>query len=152
MTRSIVPLCTALLLATTAAAQTPPPPPGAPAGPDPFGGNLFPPELIMQSQQALGLRDEQRNAMIAEVQRVQAQSAPIQWRLTQSVERLATALQQSRVDEAAVLEMLDGILAAERELKRLQIGLLVRLKNGLTAEQQALLRARMGGRSGQRPS
>lgn len=150
MTKSIIPLCAALLLATTAAAQTPPT--GAPAGPDPFGGNLFPPELIMQSQQALGLTEEQRNAMIAEVQRAQAQSAPIQWRLTQSVERLATALQQPRVDEAAVLEMLDGILAAERELKRLQIGLLVRLKNRLTAEQQGLLRDRMGGRSGQRPS
>jgi len=38
------------------------------------------------------------------------------------------------------LVQLDSVLSLEREMKRAQITLLVRLKNQLTAEQQAFLR------------
>jgi hypothetical protein len=97
----------------------------------------------MQNQQVLRLTEEQRSAMIAEIQRVQEQAQPIQWQLTQMVERFATMLREPRVDEGAALTILDSALQLEREMKRLQIGLLVRLKNRLTEQQQALLRERL---------
>jgi hypothetical protein len=58
-------------------------------------------------------------------------------------------LKQAKIDKAAALRDLDRVLALERAIKRTQIGLLVRLKNLLTADQQAQLqrlRARPGGK------
>jgi Spy/CpxP family protein refolding chaperone len=51
------------------------------------------------------------------------------------------------VDETAVLDEVDRILNLEREIKRAQVGLMVRIKNTLTPQQQAKLaefRSRMG--------
>jgi hypothetical protein len=140
-TRSLVSACAMLCVAGTMAAQQPGQP-AAPA-PDPLAGAFFPPELIMQNQQVLRLTADQRSAMMAEIQRVQERSQPIQWQMTEMMERFSTMLRAPRVDEGAALAMLDGLLQQEREMKRLQIGLLVRLKNLLTEQQQGLLRERM---------
>jgi len=43
------------------------------------------------------------------------------------------------VDEQQVLAQLEKLLAAEREIKREQVMLLVRIKNKLTSEQQGKL-------------
>jgi Spy/CpxP family protein refolding chaperone len=112
---------------------------------DPLAGNFFPPELIMQNQQGLGLSEEQKNAIIGEIQRTQGQATAVQWRLQQQVERLGSLVKQPRVEETQVLAQLDSVLTVEREMKHLQIGMLVRLKNRLTPEQQAYLRERMPG-------
>jgi Spy/CpxP family protein refolding chaperone len=143
-----------LVVATaTARAQQPPQgpmpagmmPPRNPGG-DPFMGNLFPPELIMQNQEAIGLTEEQRGYIVAEIQRTQSTATGIQWRLQAAVERLGTIVRAEHPDEGQTLQQLDSVLALEREMKRAQIGLLVRLKSRLTTEQQAALRQRMGPR------
>lgn len=150
-TRRAFALVVLLVAAATALpAQQPGPatPPGAQRGPqpgpDPLMGNLFPPELIMQNQEALGLSEDQRRFMIGEIQRTQAQATGIQWRLQAAVERLGGAVRQDHPDEGQVLIQLDSVLALEREMKRAQITLLVRLKGRLAPEQQAMLRQRMG--------
>ena len=48
-------------------------------------------------------------------------------------------LQEGSVDETKVLAQADRILALEREIKRTQISLLVRIRNVLTPAQQAKL-------------
>lgn len=126
--------------ASLAVAQQPRQPPQPP---DPLGGNLFPPELIMQNQQALGLTEDQKGYMIAEIQRTQEQATAVQWRLQREVEKLGALIRQERVDEAQVLAQIDSVLALERDMKRIQMTLLVRLKNHLTAEQQTYLRERL---------
>ena len=118
-------------------------PPREQPSPDPFAGNLFPPELIMQNQAGLSLTEQQRSAMMAEIQRTQNQAASVQWRLQANMERLGAIMHQPKIDEGQALVQLDSVLALEREMKRAQITLLVRLKNQLTAEQQAFLRGRV---------
>lgn len=139
-----------LAAATVGRAQMQPGRPGPGPEPgqeqDPLMGSLFPPELIMQNQQALHLSDEQRTYILAEVQRAQTQTSPIAWRLQGAMEQLGIAVRQDRADEAQVLARLDSVLAVEREMKRAQITLLVRLKSRLTSEQQAFLRGRMARR------
>jgi Spy/CpxP family protein refolding chaperone len=108
--------------------------------PDPFAGNLFPPELIMQHQQALGLSEEQKNFLKAELRKTQTRLTELQWELQDEVEKLAALMKQDQVDEAQTLTQLDKVLGLEREIKRLHIGLLIRVKNKLTPEQQARLR------------
>ncbi len=125
-------LCTMLLSFGVAAAQQQP-------QPDPFAGNLFPPELIMQHQQALGLNEEQKGLIKSEVRKTQTQLTDLQWGLHDEVEKLASLVKQNQVDEGQTLTQLDKVLGIEREIKRAHIGLLIRIKNRLTPEQQARL-------------
>src|SRR5437868_15427666 len=122
-----------LFVAVAARAQQPPQPPQ----PDPIGENLFPPELVMQYQQAIGLGDEQRNLIKAEIQKAQAHFTDLQWQLQSETETMASLLKAPRADEQQALAQLDKILGLERELKRAQFTLVVRIKNSLTPEQQA---------------
>jgi len=119
-----------------------------PPQPDPFAGNLFPPELIMQHQQTIGLGEEQKNFLKAEVRNAQKQLTELQWGLQEEVEKLAALMRQDQVDEAQALTQLDKVLGLEREIKRAHIGLLIRVKNKLTAEQQARLREIAGKATG----
>ena len=94
----------------------------------------------MQHQKAIGLTEAQKTAVISEIKRAQGRMVDVQWDLTRAMERLVEQLAQDKVDEPAVLAQLDSVLAAEREAKRAQLGLAVRLKNLLTPEQQRILR------------
>jgi len=128
--------------AATLQAQVPQPQPqGSAPGQqqDPFARFLFPPELVMQHQGAISLQESQRAALQAAIQQAQAKFLDLQWRLTGEGEKLARLLQGATPDEAQVLEQVDKILGFERDLKRTQIGLMVRIKNTLTPAQQAKL-------------
>jgi Spy/CpxP family protein refolding chaperone len=62
-------------------------------------------------------------------------------------EKMGRLLQGTQVDEGQVLAEVDHILDLEREIKKAQISLMVRIKNTLTPAQQAKLaeiRKRMG--------
>jgi Spy/CpxP family protein refolding chaperone len=136
-----------LLSAASLSAQGPPQ--GQPQGPpgqrgpgpgqDDFGRNFFPPDLVMQHQTEIGLQDAQRATLSSAVQQAQAKFMDVQWKLSAESEKMGRLLQSPHVDEAQVLEQADRILALEREIKKAQISLMVRIKNTLTAAQQAKL-------------
>jgi Spy/CpxP family protein refolding chaperone len=133
---ALLPLVLFLLASLVATAQQP----GQQAGPDPIAENVFPPELIMQNQQAIGLSEEQKNFLKAETRKAQTRFTELQWQLQDEVEALVTLLKQDRPNEQQVLGQLDKVLNAERDVKRAQFSLLLRFKNNLTPEQQAKLR------------
>jgi hypothetical protein len=54
-------------------------------------------------------------------------------------EQLDALLGAGTVNEALVLAQIDRVLAIEREIKRAQVGLLIRIRNTLSAQQQARL-------------
>ena len=101
---------------------------------------LFPPELVMQQQQRIGLRPEQRTAITEAIQQTQHKLVDLQWRMQAEAQKLVELLERPTVDEAVVLAQVDRALAVEREVKRAQMTLLIRIKNTLTPEQQATLR------------
>jgi Spy/CpxP family protein refolding chaperone len=115
------------------------PSPGAP-GPDPIGQNLFPPDLVFSQADAIGLTDAQKTTIQPMMLRAQAHFLELQPRLAREVQTMVGLIGQSRVDESRVLSQLEKVLSVEREIKRTQIGLMIRIKNVLTAEQQARLR------------
>ena len=110
-------------------------------GPDPFAAYFFPPDLIMSHQRELGLQESQRGTILNELQQAQAKFLQLQWNMSAETERLGKLLQPPAVDEAQVLEQIDRVLAGEREIKRAQVALLIRIKNVLTPQQQAQLTA-----------
>jgi len=131
-----------VLSAASLAAQGPPAgqrAPGPGPGPDDFGRNFFPPELVMQHQSEIGLQDAQRATLTSAIQQTQGKFMDVQWKLSAEGEKMGRLLQPAQVDETQVLEEVDRILALEREMKRTQISLMVRIKNILTPAQQAKL-------------
>ena len=115
-----------------------------PAGSDSLGDLLFPPDLVMSRQNAIGLSDAQKTYLRAELLKAQARFTELQWQLQDGMEGLIGLLKQPKADEAQVAAQLDKVLASEREIKRAQIALLVRIKNNLTAEQQHRLQTLRG--------
>ena len=108
---------------------------------DPIGQSFFPPELVMQNQESIGLNDEQRTYLKTELREAQLKFTDWQWKLQDEMEKMAALVKQPHIDEQQVLAQLEKVLATEREVKRAQISLLVHIKNKLTAEQQAKLEA-----------
>jgi Spy/CpxP family protein refolding chaperone len=145
MKRSMLVL--ALLIVPLAArldAQAPAPQVRLPGQEDPFGRFLFPPELVMQHQGEIGLQEPQRAALQAAIQQTQSKVVEAQWKLSAEGEKLARLLQGATVDEPQVLEEVDRVLALERDVKRAQMGLMIRIKNTLTPAQQAKLKELRG--------
>ncbi len=108
---------------------------------DPIGRYLIPPDLIMTHSASLALTDRQRTLIKSEIQKTQAKLIDVQWDLQEETGRMAALLQHIPVDEAKVLETADRVMSLEREIKRAHLGMLVRIRNALTAEQAARLQA-----------
>lgn len=103
---------------------------------DPISDQLFPPELVMQHGQEINLSADQSKALRDEIQKAQSRFLDMQWNMQSEKEKLVMLLKARPVDESAVLVELDKVLDREREIKKAQITLLVRIKNQLTAAQQ----------------
>jgi Spy/CpxP family protein refolding chaperone len=132
MNRRVFALIALLLLtAVTVTAQQP--------GSDPIGEAFFPPELVMQHQQTIGLTDQQKTFLKTTLRKAQTQFTELQWQLSDESEKLAVMVKQEPVDEQAVLAQLDKVLNAEREIKRTQLSLVIQIRNNLTPEQRARL-------------
>ena len=136
----------ALLIATVVTGQQAPPPPQSPDAqnhphpppnpPDPLAHLMFPPDMILGHARELNLTDEQKAFMRAEVQKATSTFQELQWKLQDQAELLHETMKSTSVNEQQALAQLDRVLEIEREIKRLHIGLAVRLKNRLTPEQQ----------------
>jgi Spy/CpxP family protein refolding chaperone len=103
---------------------------------DPIAQNLFPPELVMKYHQEINLDDSQSKAIKDAIQKAQAKFVDMQWDMQAETGKLVGLLKARPVDENAVLAQVDKVLDREREIKRAQISLLVRIKNVLTEAQQ----------------
>jgi len=107
---------------------------------DPIFSSLFTPELIMQHRRAIGLTDEQRDAISRVLRELQGQVVSLQWDLQDDVASLRAELDRPRVDLDRALDRMDRVLQVERRIKAAHLTLLVRIKNVLTADQQVMLR------------
>ena len=114
-----------------------PPQPGQPH--DPLAGHLFPPELVMRYRQELALTDEQRAAIRDESIKASTRFNELQWQMQDEMETMADLMKNAVVNEQQAIAQLDKILNIEREVKRTQLGLSIRIKNKLTPEQQMKL-------------
>lgn len=106
---------------------------------DLMGKAFFPPELVMQNQQAINLTEAQRNNIGRELQNAQSEFMTLQWNLSKETEKFKLLIEKDKPGEVSVLEQLDRILIIENKIKKRQITLLIRIKNLLTHEQQEKL-------------
>ena len=131
-----IPIASVLLIASAASAQG-----MGQQQRDVFKGKLFAPNIILEHQEALNLSKEQFTAIRAAVVEVQASVAEHEWDLREAYQRIMSDLDDTPVDEAKVLEDVQAALLAENEVKKLQVAMLVRLRNLLTDEQMTYLQS-----------
>ncbi len=115
------------------------PSPAAPAPTDPVAETLFDPELILHHGDDIGLTDEQREFLMAELHQAQDRFSGLNQKSQKESEALATLLQKNPFDEPAVLAQFDKLMEQERLTKRAHLTLMLTLKKKLTPEQQAKL-------------
>ncbi len=132
MKAQVLSVCALLILSAAAAL-------GQQPDQDPIGQNFFAPELVIQNQAAIGLNDDQKTYLKTEIRQAQLKFTESQWKLQDEMEKLVSLVKQPHVEEQDALTQLEKVLAMEREIKRAQVTLLVRIKNKLTPEQQAKL-------------
>ena len=73
------------------------------------------------------------------MQKIQPQFADLHQKLQGEMESLVALVKQEKADEEKVRSQLDKVLSAENEIKKTQLGLMVRIKNLLTGQQQGQL-------------
>jgi Spy/CpxP family protein refolding chaperone len=103
---------------------------------DPIAQSLFPPELVMKYRQEINLNETQSKTIKEAIQNAQSKFLDMQWDMQSETEKLVQLLKARPVDESAVLAQVEKVLNREREIKKAQIRLLVRIKNALTDAQQ----------------
>ena len=107
---------------------------------DPLAEHLFPPELLQETHQLIGLTEDQVSSLKAGIQKAQDRLSDLKRRLQDEVDALANLVKKERLEEEAVLAQFDKVMNLEQKIKRTQLALLVQIKNTLTAEQQAKLK------------
>lgn len=115
---------------------------------NPLADVLFEPELVMQHRRAIGLTDEQRDAISRMIEDLQGRTVRLQWELLDEMESLKEILQRPRIDQDRALDQLERVLEKEKGIKRAHLELLIRMKNVLTPEQQRELTRLRGGQAG----
>jgi Spy/CpxP family protein refolding chaperone len=121
---------------------------GPPGGPPPVLNQVFPPKLVMEHQQDIGLRPAQLDAIKQAMLATQKELLDLQWQLDAESEALTKLLAADHVDEQAVLGKLDRVTEIEKQVKKANFALLVRIKNQLDAEQQKKLKTYRRARPG----
>ena len=124
----------AVFLVTMCWGQAPP----APAD-DPIAQTLFAPEMVMKYRQEINLDENQLQAIKEAIRKAQARFLDLQWDMQSEQQKLVQLLKAQPVDEAAALAQVDRLLNQEREVKKAQLSLLIRIKNLLSDTQQAKL-------------
>lgn len=100
---------------------------------------VYSPEFIFANRRAIGMTDRQRDQMVADMQGLQRRLISEQEQMQDAREALIAALRTEPANEARVLAALDTVLNIERDVKRLQLQALVRLRDGLTPAQRERL-------------
>lgn len=108
---------------------------------DDVRAQVYSPEFVLENRREIGLSDQQRREIVAELQRLQGGLVNMQMDMQDARDDLIAALRARPAEEADVLAALDRVLDIERGVKRAQIRALVRLRDMLTPAQRARLDA-----------
>ena len=111
------------------------------AGPkeDVFKGKLFAPNVILEHQAELSLSKQQFTDIKKVVIELQSNVAEHEWDLREAYQNIMIELDKTPIAEERVLEYVGVALAAENEVKKRQVAMLIQLKNLLTDDQIAYL-------------
>jgi Spy/CpxP family protein refolding chaperone len=130
----LLPIVALVALAASASAQSSKP------DDDPLARLLFDPQLVLKFASELSLQAAQRTSIVNAIKAAQGEILERQLEMVERHQELLKAIQAQRVDEATAMAQADKVMELEREMKKSQLLLLIRIKNALTQQQQDQLR------------
>jgi Spy/CpxP family protein refolding chaperone len=101
---------------------------------------LFRPEIVMRNQDAIGLTQQQRDAISAAMTAAQQKLLALRWQVEAKGEAATPLFSADRVDPAPALAAAGEMMTLEDRMKQEHLTLLIAVKNVLTPEQQKKLR------------
>lgn len=135
MRRMLVVTVLAFGLGSTALpAQSPKP------GEDALAKLLFDPQLVLKFGREVSLQTAQRTTIVSAIKQAQGDILDLQLQMAERHGDLIKAVEAQPVDEKAAMALAESVLGLEREMKKAQLLLLIRIKSALTQEQQNQLR------------
>ncbi|MEM6580257.1 MAG: periplasmic heavy metal sensor [Pseudomonadota bacterium] len=111
---------------------------------------LYPPDLLMRQQEALGIDAEQRSEIAALVQEFQGEVTELQWSMPSEQQKLRKILSANDIDTELALAQAAQVLEMESQFKLAHFELLIAIKNQLTDEQITMLNRAIKRRMPQR--
>jgi Spy/CpxP family protein refolding chaperone len=118
-----------------------------------LGRFFFSPNQVLRSADAIELSEDQADAVRELMEVHQQEFAKLRFELGNEMTRMAALAVEHPVDQDGIMGQLENVLGLEAEIKRLQMTMLIGVKNLLSPEQQAQLRSSGGSglrqRSGQ---
>jgi Spy/CpxP family protein refolding chaperone len=104
-----------------------------------FLRHVFRPELIMRHQNDINLTPAQQESITQAMGETQKKLVDLRWRSEAESQTLSKLLEGDTIDEAAALAQFQKVMSIEQQIKQEHLGMLIRIKNQLTPEQQAKL-------------
>ena len=98
---------------------------------------MYPPEIVLENRTALSLTDDQVSAITKEISGTHDKVSPVMDNLRTAGEQLRTILDKPQIDESAALAAASQIMDLERQVKLAHMGMMIRVKNLLSADQQS---------------
>ncbi len=96
---------------------------------------LYPPDIIMQHQQRLGITDAQRRSISKAVREFQTEVAELQWTLQNEQQLMRQSFSGYHIDTDKAMAQVKRVLELESRFKQAHFKLLIATKNELTEEQ-----------------
>jgi Spy/CpxP family protein refolding chaperone len=100
---------------------------------------LILPRMIMRYQAEIALTDAQRDAIGKIMSEGQSKLVELQWQLQSESQKLGQLLEPQPIGEGTALGQADKVMDIEKEAKRSQLAMLIKVRNQLSAEQYAKL-------------
>ena len=108
-------------------------------GPQGMEKYLYPPELVMEYQDEIGLSAEQKRDVKKAYLDAEVQFVDLKWELQEAQSTLEKELESSQVDEGVAMDKLEAVLILENRIKMLQLEAQIRVKNLLSDQQKMKL-------------
>jgi hypothetical protein len=96
---------------------------------------IFSPQLLRRHQHELQLTEDQRSYIVQQINQIQSEFTPLQWRLEDELRKLTNLVENRASSEESILRQLDVVLDLEKDIKSQQLLLAVRIRNTLNEEQ-----------------
>ena len=104
---------------------------------DPLQDIFIPPELILQHQADLGLSEQQKKAIRSRLEKLRPELEEKQQALQQQVQSLQQLLRDTKLEQSKLTTQFRAMLERENEMKQLQFGLMLLIRETLSSEQRA---------------
>ena len=101
--------------------------------------HLYPLPVINAHAQEIGLTKDQEKKLLTEQKAFQSEHVELKWKVDSELAALTRLLTPDHIDETKAVAQLAILVEKEGAAKRSRLAHLIRIKNLLTAEQQAKL-------------